>query len=621
MESFRKVIKGWLGKALLILFLTPLALVGIEGYFSSGSKDTVKSVNGTEISKKDLEQLTNSLKEQYLTYAKGDETLLNQNFISNKALETLIARQLLLQQADKLGISLSDSQLVHMIQQQPSFQKDGQFSEELFANYLKSIGMTNVAFIESLRKDHALKMLTSTFMDYALVSKLDIMQIANLQTEQRTLELASVKLDDYKKAVKVTDAELNAYYKKHESSFKQPTSVDVDYVVISPSNVKGASTEVTDAELLQAYNAFAEKQKQSAEPSVKHILITADGRTDAEAKKLADEVAAKIKAGTAFAAAAAQYSEDPSSKANGGTIAVYQKGIFGDAFDQTVASLKAGQVSAPVKTDYGYHLIETAAPAVQVPSFEAEKERLRAEVLKTKNANVFSDTVNSLNDAVVSNDALDVVTQEIKGTQVQTVKGFMLSSSHPVLSDANVKVKLFNDDVKNGDRNVSSSIQLANGDAVWVKVRNYHAAGVQTFAEAKEQVKAKLIEQKAYEAAKAKIQAALTEFKTKPAAEVNKAGINFVSAGTFTRADGMLKRDIQRAAFSLPAPKAGFWSVSTAKLSNELVVVAVTNVNKTSSNALTDEQLGELTQLYQQLRGQQELDDYTRYLKEHAKIK
>jgi len=286
-----------------------------------------------------------------------------------------------------------------------------------------------------------------------------------------------------------------------------------------------------------------------------------------------------------------------------------------------VASLKAGQVSAPVKTDYGYHLIETAAPAVQVPSFEAEKERLRAEVLKTKNANVFSDTVNSLNDAVVSNDALDVVTQEIKGTQVQTVKGFMLSSSHPVLSDANVKVKLFNDDVKNGDRNVSSSIQLANGDAVWVKVRNYHAAGVQTFAEAKEQVKAKLIEQKAYEAAKAKIQAALTEFKTKPAAEVNKAGINFVSAGTFTRADGMLKRDIQRAAFSLPAPKAGFWSVSTAKLPNELVVVAVTNVNKTSSNALTDEQLGELTQLYQQLRGQQELDDYTRYLKEHAKIK
>ena len=621
MESFRKVIKGWLGKVLLILFLTPLALVGIEGYFSGGSKDTATTVNGTDISKKEVEQLTSSLKEQYLAYANGDETLLNQNFINNKALDTLISRQLLLQQADKLGISLSDQQLVHMIQQQPSFQQNGQFSEALFSNYLKSIGMTNRDFIENLRKDHALKMLSSTFMDYALVSKMDIKQIADLQTEQRTLQLASIKLDDYKRGIKVTDAEVAAYYKKHSSMFKQVTSVDVDYVVLSPANVKGTSTEVSDAEIQQAYNEFVQKEQQAAQPAVKHILITVDGRTEAEAKKLVEEVAAKIKAGTSFADAATQYSEDPASKAKGGEIAVYQKGVFGDAFDQTVASLKAGQVSAPVKTDYGYHLIETASTAIQVPSLETEKARLAEEILKTKNANVFSDTINRINDMVVSSDALDVISQEVKDAKIQSVSGLTLSSIHPVLSDANVKVKLFNDDVKNGERNVSSNIQLANGDVIWVKVRNYHPAGVQTLAEAKAKVTAKLIEQKAVEVAKAKIQNTLNEFKSKPAASVNKTGLNFVAAGTFTRADGMLKREIQRAAFSLVAPKEGFWSVTTANLPNELVVVAVTNVNKTTSSALTDDQLAELSKLYQQLRGQQEFDDYTRYLKEQAKIK
>ena len=621
MESFRKVIKGWLGKVLLILFLTPLALVGIEGYFSGGSKDTATTVNGTDISKKEVEQLTSSLKEQYLAYANGDETLLNQNFINNKALDTLISRQLLLQQADKLGISLSDQQLVHMIQQQPSFQQNGQFSEALFSNYLKSIGMTNRDFIENLRKDHALKMLSSTFMDYALVSKMDIKQIADLQTEQRTLQLASIKLDDYKRGIKVTDAEVAAYYKKHSSMFKQVTSVDVDYVVLSPANVKGTSTEVSDAEIQQAYNEFVQKEQQAAQPTVKHILITVDGRTEAEAKKLVEEVAAKIKAGTSFADAATQYSEDPASKAKGGEIAVYQKGVFGDAFDQTVASLKAGQVSAPVKTDYGYHLIETASTAIQVPSLETEKARLAEEILKTKNANVFSDTINRINDMVVSSDALDVISQEVKDAKIQSVSGLTLSSIHPVLSDANVKVKLFNDDVKNGERNVSSNIQLANGDVIWVKVRNYHPAGVQTLAEAKAKVTAKLIEQKAVEVAKAKIQNTLNEFKSKPAASVNKTGLNFVATGTFTRADGMLKREIQRAAFSLVAPKEGFWSVTTANLPNELVVVAVTNVNKTTSSALTDDQLAELSKLYQQLRGQQEFDDYTRYLKEQAKIK
>ena len=83
----------------------------------------------------------------------------------------------------------------------------------------------------------------------------------------------------------------------------------------------------------------------------------------------------------------------------------------------------------------------------------------------------------------------------------------------------------------------------------------------------------------------------------------------------------MLKREIERAAFSVPAPKQGMWSVTTASLPNELVVVAVSNVNDTTSNALTPEQLKELAQLYQQLRAQQELDDYTQYLKSKAKIK
>ena len=256
-----------------------------------------------------------------------------------------------------------------------------------------------------------------------------------------------------------------------------------------------------------------------------------------------------------------------------------------------------------------------------MPSFEAEKARLTAELKKTKQQNAFSDTVNSLNEMVVGSDALDVVSQEVKGTKVESVKGFSLASQHPVLSDPSVKVKLFNDDVKNGDRNASSNIQMANGNVVWVKVREYHAAGVQTLAEATPRVRAKLIEEKAFNAAKAKIQKSLDEFKTQPAAEVlAQQQIRFEDAGVFTRAEGRLKREIERAAFSLMPPKQGMWSVTTAALPNELVVVAVSNVNRTTSNALTPEQLQELAKLYQQLRAQQELDDYTQYLKAKADI-
>ncbi|MBE2171501.1 SurA N-terminal domain-containing protein [Acinetobacter oleivorans] len=621
MESFRTVIKGWLGKVLLILFLTPLALVGIEGYFNRGNKaDVAKTVNGQEISKKDLETLTQSYKEQYLAAVKGDESLLNLPVIQAKALDILVSRNLLIQQAEKLGISLSDTQIEQMLAQQPSLQENGQFSQKLYENYLRSIGMTSQGLIASLRQDHALKMLTSTFSDYSLVSKVDLMQIANLQTEQRTLHLASIKLDGYKTGLTASNQEATDYYNKHQNEFKQQSSVDVDYVVVSPS-LMAKPAPATEAELQQAYSKFVETQKKDAKRTVKHILITTDARDDAAAQKLAKEVYAKIQGGLTFAQAASQFSEDPSSKAKGGLVEAYAPGVFSDAFDKTVVSLKNGQISQPVKTQYGYHIIEAETQASQIPSFEAEKARLTAEVEKNKVATVYSDTVNSLNETIVGNDSLEAVVQEVKGTKVESLNGVTLATQNPYLSDPNVKIKLFNDDVKNGDRNASSNIQLANGDTVWVKVRDYHAAGVKPLAQAMNEAKAKVIDEKARKAVQAKIATMLAEFKTQPADQVvAKNKVAFESAGVFSRSQG-LKREIERAAFSAATPKPGMWSVTTANLPNELVVVAVSNVNSSAANAIPADQLQQLKQLYRQSRGQQILEDYSQYLKSHAKIK
>ena len=409
MESFRKLIKGWLGKVLLVLFLTPLALVGIEGYFSGGNKDGIaKTVNDLEISNKDLEAQTKSYKDQFLQMVQGDESLLNQSYIDQVAMDSLVDRAVLIQQAQKLGITLSDAQIEQMIAQQPSLQVDGKFDKKAYENYLRSIGMTNQLLINNIRQDHALKMLVSSITDNSLVSSVDVQQISNLQAEQRSLFMSSVKLDDYKKSVKVTNQEIADYYNKHQNKFKQFASVDVDYVVVTPAMAAKTDTVITDAELKQAYDQFVERQNKDVKAEVKHILITAETRSGAEAEKLANDVYSKIQAGMAFADAAAQYSEDSGSKATGGLVEGYEKGVFGDSFDQAVVASK-GVVSKPVKTDFGYHIITSQGTTVAVPSFEAEKERLKAEVIKSKTANAYSDLVNGLNELVVDSDALDVV--------------------------------------------------------------------------------------------------------------------------------------------------------------------------------------------------------------------
>lgn len=259
---------------------------------------------------------------------------------------------------------------------------------------------------------------------------------------------------------------------------------------------------------------------------------------------------------------------------------------------------------------------------VKLPSFETEKPRLSAEVEKNKLANLFSDTVNSLNEMVVGNDSLDAVVQEVKGARIESAKAVTLATQNPYLSDISVKTKLFNDDVKKGDRNASSNIQLANGDTIWIKVRDYHAAGVKTLAQATPEVKAKVIEDKAYKAAQAKVATILANLKTQPAAQaIANSQVTFENAGTFARSQG-LKRAIERAAFSIPAPqKEGMWSATVTQLPNELVIVAVSNVNTRIASELPPEQLNELSKLYQQFRGQQTLEDYTEYLKSQAKIK
>ena len=101
----------------------------------------------------------------------------------------------------------------------------------------------------------------------------------------------------------------------------------------------------------------------------------------------------------------------------------YAPGVFSTDFDNAVNALKNGEISKPVKTQYGYHIIEANSPMAKFPSFESEKVRLTAEVEKTKLANLFSDTVNSLNEMVVGSDSLDAVAQEVKGARVESVKG------------------------------------------------------------------------------------------------------------------------------------------------------------------------------------------------------
>lgn len=612
MEGFRNFVKGPLGKGLLVLFTIPFAVIGIESYFTgSSAKNVSQVVNGDVISTDELDTQIKALREGYLQQVQGDASLLNEEFIKKAALNNLTLRRLLIQQTEKLGIILSQAQVEQMLTQVPSFQEDGVFSPTKYEAYLKHINSNNQEFVNGVRQDRAIEVLINS-LNMSLLNPHDMQQRLNLLTEQRHVYLASIPFSEYIKDVTVSQSEIESYYQQHKNQFVQLPKVKVEYLLLPAAHGK-TDVNVSDAELQQAYQQY----QQSLPKTIKHILITTETRNDAEAKKRADEAYAKIQAGSSFNQIASEYSEDIDSKDKGGVIANYTEGAFPESFDKAVKSVTVGQVSAPIKTDFGYHLIlaEQATPA----SLESVKAQLVAQVQKQKSENAQIELVNRLNELAVSSDSLETIKQEVQGSTIEVADDITPKSKHPILSQTAVKQRLFGEDVKKGDRHVSGNIQLANGDQVWVKVTQYTPAGIPELAQITEQVKQKVIYEKAMQMAKAKVQTTLDAFKDKPAQEVlASGGIKFEDAGLWER--GKHLPEVQQLAFSLTPPKEGHWTIGTTSLDQELLIVAIGSV-KSRSTQLSAEQQQQLQAGYTQMRANQELNDYTEYLKSKATIK
>lgn len=610
MEGFRSFVKGPLGKALLVLFTIPFAVIGVESYFTgSNSQNVSQMVNGEPISKDELDAQIKAIRANYLQQVGGDESLLNQDVIEKTALNNLILRRLIVQQTNKLGIMLSQAQIEQLLTIIAGFQENGVFSPAKYEAYLKANHLTSQEFVNSVRQDRAIEMLL-TSLGMSLINQHDIQQVSNLANEQRQVYVASVPFAEYLSQVTATDGEIQSYYEQHKNQFVQLPKVNVEYLHLPVELVK-AEADVTDADIQQAYQQY----QQNLPKTVRHILITTDARSEDEAKKRADEAYAKLQAGSTFAQVATEYSEDIESKAKGGLITGYAQGQFSDSFDQAVKNVTIGQTSAPVKTNFGYHII--AVDSQQPATLESMKEQLTAQVKKQKSETAFVELVNRLNESVVSADSLDVIQQEVKSATIEKVTDISPKNKHPILGQLAVKNRLFGSDVKQGDRHVSGNIALANGDQVWVKVTQYSPAGVPALEQVREQVKAKVLEEKAMQMAKAKIQPVLDGFKSKPAQEVlAQSSIKFENAGVWGRERQF---PVGQVALSLTPPKEGHWSVGTTIFDNELLVVAVADVKHEMSQNVALQ--GQYAQQYMQTRVNQEINDYTHYLKSIAKIK
>ena len=266
-----------------------------------------------------------------------------------------------------------------LILQTPEFQVDGKFNADRFDQVIRQMNYSRMQFRQMLGQEMLIGQLRAGLAGTGFVTDNELQSFARLEKQPRDFATLAIKADASKSSV--SEDEVKAFYEGHKSEFMTPEQVVVEYVELKKSSFfDQVKVKQEDLEALyQKEIANLSEQRDAA-----HILIEVNDKVgDEQAKAKIDEIKARLAKGEDFAALAKEFSQDIGSAATGGALGYAGRGVYDPAFEEALYALKQGEVSAPVKTPYGYHLIKLlGVQAPEVPSLESLKPKLEDELKK-----------------------------------------------------------------------------------------------------------------------------------------------------------------------------------------------------------------------------------------------
>ena len=519
LQAFRTH-KRWMMFIAMIFIIPSFVVTGIYSYNRmSDSENDLATVGDTSITMMDFDnakrqyldnfrrQMGQSFKPNMLDTAEARASILAA-LISDRAISLEIASEYM---------NVGEADAINLVKQAPAFQRDGKFSTEAYQQFLNSMGKSDEQFVLELRRDLTRQMLLSAVSQTTQASNTVAQRIHDLLTEERTIRTFEIKPTAFLKSVSVTDAEAQSYYDQNKSLFAVPESVDIEYVVLSPESYKNIKASEDDIKTF--YEQNLQRFSTPEERRASHILIAVNGeKSDADAKKEADEIYKQLQADPSkFAQLAKSKSADPGSARQGGDLGFFQKGMMVPEFDNAVFSGKKGDLVAPVKTQFGYHIIKIVdvKPAQAKPLKEVRGE---IEALYQQQAAIRAfaeDAENFSNMVYEQSESLQPVAERF-GLKIQTVKN-VTRDFEDQLINPNVIEALYGFDVLEDKRN-SNAIEVASNTLLSARVTAHHKQTVKTFDEVKSDIVATLKNQKATEAARAQGSADIAKLLDKKSA-------------------------------------------------------------------------------------------------------
>jgi peptidyl-prolyl cis-trans isomerase D len=554
--------RNWLKWSLLlvclafIIFYIPDFLRGAGSDPASG--DVVATIAGQEITAGEFRRIYQAQLQAYRSAYGGQmsDQLLRQLGVEQQILQQMVDERAALAEADRLKIRISDEEVRQRILTIPAFQQNGQFiGEQAYANLLKAQRppLTTSEFEENMRRTLTVEKLRASVTDWMAVPDKDVEQEYRRRNDKVKLALVTFTADKFRSQVTVADPDVSAYFDGHKDDFKIGEKRKIRYLLVDTDALR-AKTVVPPADVERAYNNSIEQYSTPEQIRASHILLKTEGKDEAAVKARAEELAKQAKAGADFAELAKKNSEDEASAKNGGDLDYFSRGRMIPEFEQVAFELQPGQISDPVKTSYGFHVIKLVDKKPGTTKTLQDMRQQITDQLTAERAQAqASDLAQSLAKEVSKPADLDRVAKA-RGMAVQE-SGFFARDEPTLALGASPEASARVFQMKPGE--VEGPIQTSRGFA-FIHLVSKQDPYVPQLAEVKERVRDEVVKQRARELAKQK--AADLAAKLKGAADFDKTA---KAAGVEPKTTELLTREsplpdlgvapaVEDAAFKLP---------------------------------------------------------------------
>ncbi|HDY84516.1 MAG TPA: parvulin peptidyl-prolyl isomerase, partial [Methylophaga sp.] len=378
LHFIRERAQGWVAWFIVGLISIPFALWGVNSYLTGPSDVLVAKVNGEAIQQVEYQKALQQYRDRMrnMMGENFDPAMFEGLAIKQSVLEGLVEQKLLILAGHDLGQRVTDQTLFKIIKSTAAFQKDGQFDHDVYSMALARVGLNPAQYEAQLRTDVLTQELAENTQGSVIVSDHELDTILRLENQTREIAYGVVAAKDQMEQITVTDDAVRAYYNDHLADYMAPEQMVVDYVELSVDNL---SKNIPVDE--QSLKAFYDKNKDQfiapEQRQASHILIEGD---DAKAKATLASLQQRLKQGEDFSALAKELSQDTGSAEEGGDLGLFQRGVMEPAFEEAVFSMKnVGDVSEPIKTEFGSHLIKlTAIQAAKGKSFAEARDQIEA---------------------------------------------------------------------------------------------------------------------------------------------------------------------------------------------------------------------------------------------------